>query len=75
MTIKEFKSLSLDELAQLTALDKTRWCKYFNGQLMTESVLNSLAHSLGMQPHILLLAINQKRLHRNAIGVKLNSIA
>ncbi|OIP78247.1 MAG: hypothetical protein AUK48_02115 [Oscillatoriales cyanobacterium CG2_30_44_21] len=75
MTIKEFKDLSLDDLATLTALDKTRWCKYFNGQLMTESVLNSLAQSLGMEPHILLLAINQRRLHRNAINAKLNSIA
>jgi hypothetical protein len=72
MTIKEFKDLSLDDLARLTALDKTRWCKYFNGQLMTESVLNSLAQSLGMEPHILLLAINQKRLHRNAINAKLS---
>ncbi len=75
MSIKEFKELSLDDLARLTDLDKTRWSKYFNGQLMTEAVLNNLSESLGMKPHILLLAINQKRLHRNAIDVKLNSIA
>jgi transcriptional regulator with XRE-family HTH domain len=75
MTIVEFKVLSLDELASITGLDKTRWSKYFNGQLMTEAVLNSLAKSLGMEPHVLLLAINQKRLHRNAINAKLNLIA
>ena len=75
MPIKEFKEISLDDLAARTGLDKTRWSKYFNGQLMTEAVLNQSAEALGMQPHILLFAINQKRLHRNAINVKVKSVA
>lgn len=75
MPIKEFKQISLDDLASKTGLDKTRWSKYFNGQLMTEAVLNHSAQALGMKPHILLFAINQKRLQRNAINVKVNSVA
>ena len=75
MPIKEFKEISLNDLAARTGLDKTRWSKYFNGQLMTEAVLNQSAEALGMQPHILLFAINQKRLHRNAINVKVKSVA
>jgi hypothetical protein len=75
MPIKEFKEISLDDLAAKTGLDKTRWSKYFNGQLMTEAVLNQSAQALGMQPHILLFAINQKRLHRSAISAKVKSIA
>ncbi len=75
MTVKDFKELSLDELSRLSGLDKTRWSKYFNGQLMTESVLNQCAQSLGMQPHILLWAINTKRLHRNATNVNVDAVA
>ena len=75
MTVKDFKELSLDELSKLSGLDKTRWSKYFNGQLMTESVLNHCAQSLGMEPHELLFAINSKRLHRNATNVKVKQVA
>lgn len=75
MPIKEFKQISLDDLASKTGLDKTRWSKYFNGQLMTEAVLNHSAQALGMKPHILLFAINQKRLQKKAINVKVNSVA
>lgn len=75
MTIKDFKELSLDELSRLSGLDKTRWSKYFNGQLMTEAVLNHCAQSLGMKPHILLFAINLKRLHRNATNGNVTVVA
>jgi hypothetical protein len=75
MTVEDFKELSLDELSRLSGLDKTRWSKYFNGQLMTEAVLNQCAQSLGMQPHVLLLAINTKRLHRNATSVNVKAVA
>lgn len=75
MSIKKFKEISLDDLAVKTGLDKTRWSKYFNGQLMTEAVLNHSAEALGMQPHILLREINQKRLQRNAINAKVRSVA
>ena len=75
MTVKEFKETSLDDLAVRTGLDKTRWSKYFNGQLMTESVLNQSAEALGIRPHVLLFAINQKRLQRNAINAKVKLVA
>jgi hypothetical protein len=75
MTIKVFNELSLDELSRLSGLDKTRWSKYFNGQLMTEAVLNHCAQALGMMPHILLWAINLKRLHRNAISARVSLVA
>jgi hypothetical protein len=75
MDIKDFADLSLDQLSQLTGLDKTRWSKYFRGQSMTETVLNQCAVRLGMKPHELLLAINTKRLQINATPVKVISIA
>jgi len=67
MTLKDFNDLSLDQLAEKTGLDKTRWSKYFNGQDISERVLNQSAIALGVKPHILLWAINLKRLHKNAI--------
>jgi len=75
MTVEQFKESSLNDLAKITGMDKTRWSKYFNGQLITEGCLNHLASKLSMQPHNLLLAINQKRLHRNAIGAKVVQVA
>lgn len=75
MSVNEFKKIGLNELAAKTGLDKTRWSKYFNGQLMTEAVLNEAAQALEMQPHVLLFAINQKRLHRNETNVRVKTIA
>lgn len=75
MTVKEFGKLNLDDLSKLSGLDKTRWCKYFRGQLMTEAVLNQCAKSLRMKPHNLLLAINKRRLHRNAISASVSLVA
>jgi hypothetical protein len=75
MTVNQFKELSLNDLAKMTGMDKTRWSKYFNGQLITEGCLNHLALKLSMKPHELLFGLNEKRLHTNAISAKVRQVA
>ena len=75
MDMNEFEAISLDNLASKSHMDKTRWCKYFNGQSITETVLNKLANRLEMQPHVLLEAINKRRLHNYATNARFDSVA
>lgn len=75
MTAKQFLALSLNDLASVSGMDKTRWSKYFNGKTITENVLNQIAPKLQMEPHQLLQAINIKRLQNYATCAKVKSIA
>ena len=75
MNIDEFESISLNNLAGKSQMDKTRWCKYFNGQSITETVLNRVAKRLEMQPHALLEAINKRRLQNYAINARVDLVA
>lgn len=85
MTIEEFMNASLESLASLSGLDKTRWSKYLNGQVLSEKTLSRSAERLSMSPEDLLAAINQRRrkkelgkegeLHSNATYDNLQKVA
>ena len=51
LSVKEwFNRLTLTELATLTGVHKTQWCKWFRGKAIGEDALNRAAASLSASP-------------------------
>lgn len=61
MNIGEFLEIGLDELEAVSGIEKTRWCKYFNGGLMNERNIYRFAASVEMTAGEFLDALNQRR--------------
>ncbi|WP_009630215.1 hypothetical protein [Synechocystis sp. PCC 7509] len=70
MNIGEFLEMSLDELESVSGIEKTRWCKYFNGGLMNERNIYRFAASVEMTAGEFLDALNQKRKSLRALKMK-----
>lgn len=61
MDTREFLKIGLDDLEAYSGIEKTRWCKYFNGVLMNERNIYRFASSVGMNPGEFLEALNERR--------------
>lgn len=61
MNTREFLKIGLDDLEAYSGIEKTRWCKYFNGGLMNERNIYRFASSVGMTPGEFLEALNERR--------------
>lgn len=62
MNVEEFQEIKLEELADLTQIDKFRWSRYFNGKVeMTTKTLRRAAKCLNMNTTTLLQAIELKQ--------------
>jgi hypothetical protein len=61
MTISEFLTEPLSEIAKTTGVNKSQWCRYFKGQPFTTNTLDRAAQKLNMAPHELFLAIEKRR--------------
>lgn len=62
MTVEEFCSVTLDSLALVTGVHKSRWSRYLNRRVdLTEKTLNAAAVKLCMTPETLLKAMNKRR--------------
>lgn len=61
MDLNTFLNMTLDELAAKSGIDKTRWCKYFNGSAMNERNIYRFARSVDMLPGEFIDALNKRR--------------
>lgn len=62
MDINEFGNAKLDDLAELTGIHRTAWSRYFNcRQGISEKVLNRIAGKFGVDPEVMLSAIQDRR--------------
>lgn len=72
MSINEFLTASLDQIAAETKIDKTRWSRYLRGKPLCETTLRRAAKELGLSPSDLLIVIGIRR-EQNATLAKLGS--
>lgn len=70
MQIQSFLTATLDELALVSGLDKTRWSKYFGGKRISEKTLEKLSDTLEMPMADLYLAISLRRQRAEKRGRK-----
>lgn len=71
MTVEEFCSATLDSLAFVTGVHKSRWSRYLNRRVdLTEKTLNTAADKLNMTPETLLKAMNKRRELRGVKAVR-----
>ena len=62
MSVEEFQTCKLVDLARITGIAVTKWSQYFNNHsLISERTLIKAAQKLGMEPHKLLQAIDERR--------------
>ena len=62
MSPEEFATCRLVDLASITGISKSKWSQYFNNHsLISERTLIKAAALLGMEPHELLQAIDERR--------------
>ncbi len=62
MVIEDFPRAKLAELALFTGIHKSRWSRYFNRkQNLSEKTLKKIAVAFGVEPEIMLSAIQKRR--------------
>lgn len=62
MHINDFATAKLDDLVQLTGIHRSTWSRYFNRrQGISEQTLTKIANKFGVEPEIMLSAIQDRR--------------
>lgn len=62
MQLRNFETASLQQIADATGIDRTRWCRYIKGtRAMTTRTIAKAAVRLGVDSGDLLKAIERRR--------------
>jgi transcriptional regulator with XRE-family HTH domain len=59
--VRQILTSSLEEMSELSQLDKSRWSRYFNGQSLSERTLVEVSQRLEIPPEIFLAALRLRR--------------